>query len=192
MKTAFRFCVLGTAVLAFSLGLVSAAAARDGSGQRDTEGEYAGLHAAAKRDEQNLLRFSGLLERLDAAAKESNNAHREGVVGEIISEMDQEIRQVHHKLDKTYFLPDEVVVAVREGGEHAVMLTRARARLIAREELCRVCTEIQEPAIDKEKRELKMFKQKSREFYELLREELRATQSLLPAGYLEAGTVNSN
>ena len=192
MKKSLLIGVLMATILAF--GHVSGlnAIPQDSYGYDPDEAKYGQLKRIIHKSQKDVARFGELLDKLNEAARESSNASRHNAVGQILHEMVQEIRQVHDKLEKKYFLPDEMTAPkvyasdpVPEGS--AAVFSSTHARLATMEEIYRVCNQMQEPAIQKQGRVLNKFIEKSQEFYGFMQEEYRVTRSLLPAKYQEAG-----
>jgi hypothetical protein len=157
------------------------------------ETNYSDLKRAIHKNQADVERFGELLDELNDASHDSNNAHRQTAVGQILYEMVQEIRLVHKSLEKNYYLPgdaapDEACKSGPAPEDSAVVLRHSHSRLAAMEEIYRACNQMQEPAIQKQGHALKDFMEKSQEFYGVMRDEYRFTCTLLPATYREAGS----
>jgi hypothetical protein len=154
MKTSLLIGVLMVAILAFGHASGLNAFPQNNCGYDPEEAWYSELKRAVHNSQKDVERFGELIDKLNDAARQSSNASRHNAVGQILHEMVQEIRQIHDKLEKKYFLPDEMTAPevyasdpVHRGS--AAVFSRTHARLTVMEEIYRVCNQMHEPAIQK-------------------------------------------
>ena len=199
MTRALLLGVLMAVGLAFGHTHGLNAASQDKSENDRDEAIFCELKQTIHKDQRDLERFDDLLKRLDGASRESNSAHRQALVGEIVNEMRQEIKQLRHKLSAKFFLPEETVTSEVNAGEagdsppevSTAVFSGGQERLTAMEEIYRSCNEIQEPAMRRQGKALSRFTQESKKFQALMQEDFRVTRALLPAKYQTAGNTLS-